>query len=61
MLVREAVAADLEQMLILYTNLHHNPLPQVDSKIAGLWQEIIEDPRHHLLIGEEEEIGRAHV
>lgn len=50
--VREAVQQDLRTLLSLYTHLHDNPLPEPDSRILSVWEEILCDPHHHVLIAE---------
>lgn len=49
--IREATHDDLDGLLMLYTQLHDNPLPVVDKKIQELWQNILNDINHHIIIG----------
>jgi len=55
MIISEARKQDLEQLLELYTRLHDNVLPPMDEKLQTLWQKIISDPNHHVVIGLEGE------
>ena len=54
MIYREAKYEDLEKLLVLYTFLHDNPMPKIDDGIAKLWDDIIQDTNHHIIIGEED-------
>ena len=48
--VREAGKGDLDTLLRLYTHLHNNPFPVKDSRLEQLWQQITDDPNHHILL-----------
>lgn len=52
MLIREAVQEDLFALLELYTHLHDNPLPERSDGLQCLWEGILNDPNHHILVGE---------
>ena len=52
--IREAEDKDLDALLALYTHLHDNPFPEKTQALDALWQEILRDPRHHILVAEEE-------
>lgn len=49
--IREAVKSDLNGLLKLYTYLHDNPLPETDNRITKIWDKIIKDDNHHILLG----------
>ena len=49
--IREAQAGDLPRLLELYMHLHGNPYPDVDMHIENVWQKIISDENHHILMG----------
>ena len=51
-MIRLAQAHDLPQLLELYTHLHNNPIP--DEAPIELWQEIIADPNHHIIVAEQD-------
>ena len=51
MIIREAAEADLAQVLQLYTFLHNNECPTIDTKIERIWSGFVNDPNHHLLLG----------
>ena len=48
-MIRELQAQDLDGLLRLYTFLHDDPMPERSSTIDALWQEILDDPRHHII------------
>lgn len=54
MRIREAKREDLMDLLTLYTHLHDNPMPELDNALCRLWEGILNDPNHHILVGEEE-------
>lgn len=48
-MIRELQAQDLDGLLRLYTFLHDDPMPERSSTIDALWQEILDDTRHHII------------
>lgn len=52
-MIREAEKTDLEGLLKLYTQLHDNPFPEVDKRISDIWENMINDPFHHVIVAEE--------
>ena len=53
MKIREAKEEDLIGLLELYTQLHDNPMPIQDEKLMPLWESILSNPDHHVLLGQE--------
>ena len=53
-MVREAVRNDLEGLLMLYMQLHDNPFPDIDERIDSIWNSIVNDPNHHIIVAEED-------
>jgi GNAT superfamily N-acetyltransferase len=51
MKIREIERNDLEPLLLLYTQLHNNPMPEIDAKIEGIWSDILSDKKHHIIVG----------
>lgn len=49
--IRDARRNDINQLLELYTNLHDNPIPLIDDKIKAIWNKIIDDRDHHIILG----------
>lgn len=53
-MIREITAQDLDGLLQLYTQLHDNPFPEKDKSIYDLWERILADSNHHIIVAEEE-------
>lgn len=49
--IREVKKSDLKELLELYMQLHDNPLPEINSDINLLWERIIDDKNHHIVVG----------
>lgn len=45
---------DLEGLLRLYTQLHEDPFPAVNEAVKGLWNDILTDKNHYVLVGRQE-------
>lgn len=45
---------ELEKLLKLYTNLHDNGMPDVDSRVKSVWDSIVNDENHHIIVAEEQ-------
>jgi ribosomal protein S18 acetylase RimI-like enzyme len=46
----EADEKDLDALLLLYTQLHDNTMPEKSSYLLKLWQSIMNDPNHHIVV-----------
>ena len=51
-MIREARDTDLRAILELYLDLHEDSIPEDGERLRSVWNEIINDPRHHLLVNE---------
>lgn len=51
MKIREVGEQDLQGLLQLYMQLHDNTMPEFNEKLYSLWQQILTDKNHHILIG----------
>ncbi len=51
MIIREAAYEDLKGLMELYTELHGNEMPVFDKKLDDLWQNILADKNHHIIVG----------
>ena len=51
-MVREVVKEDLDALLDLYLFLHEDSIPERDKHLEETWEQILEDPNHHLLVNE---------
>ena len=51
-MVREARKEDLNALLELYLFLHEDSIPEMNDHLADVWNMIIEDSNHHLIVNE---------
>ena len=51
-MIREAKKEDLEALLELYLYLHEDSIPKHDEHLEKIWNQIIEDSNHHLIVNE---------
>lgn len=51
-MVREANANNLDQVLELYLFLHEERIPEHSDHLMEIWQNIIRDENHHLIVNE---------
>ncbi|MCI8537416.1 MAG: GNAT family N-acetyltransferase [Oscillospiraceae bacterium] len=51
--IREIQAGDLENLLSLYTHLHDNPVPERTPDLLALWERILGNGDHHIIVAEE--------
>lgn len=51
-MVREARQSDLNDILELYLHLHEDSMPEKDEHLRNTWEQIINDPNHHLIVNE---------
>lgn len=52
-MVREITENDFDGLLRLYMQLHNNPFPEKNDKVIGIWQSILSDKNHHIIVAEE--------
>ncbi len=53
-MIREISEGDFDGLLSLYMQLHDDPFPDKDERVIRIWQRIINDPDHHIIVAEEE-------
>ena len=53
-MVREITMSDLDGLLTLYMQLHDNPFPEKDDRVLKIWNDILSDPNHHIIVCEED-------
>lgn len=53
MIIREINNNDFDGLMTLYMQLHNNPFPDKSEKVIGIWNSIINDRNHHIIIAEE--------
>lgn len=52
-MIREITENDLDGLLQLYTQLHDNPIPEKTAGLSELWEKILADPNHRIIVAEE--------
>lgn len=52
-MIREIKQNDFEGLMNLYMQLHDNAMPEKTSDILELWNQIIADKNHHIIVAEE--------
>ena len=52
-MIRELTENDFDGLMQLYTHLHDNPVPQKSGEILALWQRILNDKDHHIIVAVE--------
>ncbi|MDO4863742.1 MAG: GNAT family N-acetyltransferase [Ruminococcus sp.] len=53
-MIREIREGDLRGLLELYTHLHEKEVPEIDGKVTAIWEAILADPNHHIIVAEED-------
>lgn len=53
-MIREIKKSDLDGLLKLYTQLHDNPIPKKTAELLSLWENILADENHHIIVAEED-------
>lgn len=54
-MIREITNADFDGLMTLYMQLHGNPFPEKSDEVMALWEGILADPSHHIIVAEEDE------
>ncbi|MCR4886661.1 MAG: GNAT family N-acetyltransferase [Clostridiales bacterium] len=53
-MIREAEEKDFGALMQLYLYLHEDRAPALNERTAAVWQGILRDPNHHLIVCEED-------
>lgn len=53
-MIREINQGDLDGLLELYTQLHGNLIPEHTAELSELWENILADKNHHIIVAEED-------
>lgn len=53
-MIREIEINDFDGLMRLYTQLHDNPVPQESEELTRLWQRILDDKNHRIIVAEED-------
>lgn len=51
-MIREANKNDLAEILQLYLHLHEKSVPEDSGQLRNTWENIMNDPNHHLIVCE---------
>ena len=51
-MVREIRDTDFEGLMELYMQLHDNPMPEKTPEIENIWNRILVDKDHHIIVSE---------
>ncbi len=52
-MIREITQNDFKGLLTLYMQLHENSMPDQTDEIMNLWNRIVNDKDHHIIVAEE--------
>ena len=53
-MIREIVDSDYESLMRLYTELYGNPYVERNEETMSVWNSILNDPNHHIIVAEED-------
>ena len=53
-MIREITEHDFDQLMTLYMQLHDNLFPEKDEHVMELWNCILADKNHHIIVAEED-------
>ncbi len=51
-MVREITEKDYKGLMLLYMQLHDNPMPEQTKELMALWERILNDNDHHIIVAE---------
>ncbi len=52
-MIREIRHSDFDGLMLLYMQLHSNPFPEKTPETEKLWNKILNDENHHIIVAEE--------
>jgi ribosomal protein S18 acetylase RimI-like enzyme len=53
-MIREIKSQDLAGLMKLYVQLHDNSMPEQTNELNELWDGILQDKNHHIVVAEED-------
>ncbi|MBQ8597919.1 MAG: GNAT family N-acetyltransferase [Lachnospiraceae bacterium] len=53
-MIREVNEQDFDGLMTLYMQLHGNEFPEKTKEIQSLWERILNDPDHHIIVAQED-------
>ena len=51
-MIREIIESDYDNLLKLYMQLHNNPFPEKSEKVVEVWNKILNDKNHHIIVAD---------
>ena len=51
-MVREITEKDFGGLMSLYEQLHDNPMPEQTKELMALWERILQDEAHHIIVAQ---------
>ena len=51
-MIREITNADFDGLMKLYMELHDNPFPEKDDRVLAVWNRIMNDKDHHIIVAD---------
>ncbi len=51
-MIREITNSDFDGLMNLYMQLHDNPFPEKNEHVMKLWEQILNDGDHHIIVAE---------
>ena len=51
-MIREIEEKDYNSLMMLYMQLHDNPMPEETADLQALWKRILNDKDHHIIVAE---------
>lgn len=51
-MIREITNEDFDGLMKLYMELHDNPFPEKNEQVMAVWDKIISDKDHHIVVAE---------
>lgn len=58
-MIREITNNDFDGLLKLYMELHDNPFPEKDERVLSIWERIVSDKDHHIIVADEDGVIAA--
>ncbi len=53
-MIREIEREDFSGLMQLYTQLHGNSIPEATQDLECIWEQILDDTCHHIIVAEED-------
>lgn len=53
-MIREITENDFDGLMKLYMQLHNNPMPEKTDDMLNIWNKILNEKDHHIIVAEED-------